>query len=1122
MAKLPSGVSDSGPAVRAGRRGPAVPWRRARKAGRRLSWGVADQAMSSISNFAVNIYIARTLGAVQYGAFSLAYVTYAFALNASRGLATDPLLVRFSGTDVPTWRRAAAGCTGTAATVGLAAGACVLAVAALLGGTARLAFLALGLTLPGLLLQDSWRFAFFALGRGGQALLNDTVWVVALLPALVLLRKTGHPGVFWFVLAWGASGTVAAAVGPLQARVVPRLSAARSWLSRHRDLGPRYLAEGTANSAAAQLRNYGIGLILGLAAVGYVQAASTLMGPFMVVFFGMGLVTLPEAARLWRNSPQHMPAFCALYSTALALLGLAWGVVLLVVLPHGFGHWLLGSVWRPTAPLVLPLTISIVGGCLASGAGTGLHALGAARRSLRAMIIASALSVAGALAGAMADGAVGTVRGLAVATWLGTLVFWRELRAALRESEVFSQRSLLRPGRPAGRHRTLAAAVAGAPRRSRRPAWLLVAGCSVLTVALIGTYLVWHNGGAGRHPVAHGPAPRGDAASGTSLHAQRVCGQPVLRSPYSYHGAAGAYPSGRAGLPTYGTPHSDFPQDTGGMVLPAGRHSYASYQLRPDTVYYLLPGTHIGGFQADSRDAFAGGQNGRIGTVLSGDYSPGGQAIDSNSTAGNQPGVVIEYLTIEKFEPHADAAAINQEANTNWIIRYDTIKLNVPGAGVIAGAGNLIKDNCLTLNGQYGFQSTDTDGFGRDSLTGGPYNVSVVGNEISHNDTCDFSGLLRNPAIGWSRHDPVPPRYRNPRCGPVVPNGDQGGFKLWQTNGVTVKDNYIHSNWGPGAWVDTDNANTTFTGNVITGNEGEGIIEEVSYNFAIRDNYLADNGWTDGLANAGFPVAAIYISESGSDTAFGGVPGCRERSCRHQRSYRRRSVISGNIMVNNSGNVFLWQSADRYCGDGYDDGCTLVNGGSAGPFTEAGCRGNFGSAAISTPTFAGRQTGSPAQDWWDGCLWRTENVRITRNIIEFNPADIPDCNRADWPDCGAGGIFGDYSSTAALKKPGGWVIPTQLTFFQHDTWSGNSYYGPSTFYAWNQGNGGNPVSWAAWTGGVSDGDKCGSPGERSSGYCTGPFGRDAGSTYSPVPPAVGSAPVLAKAKQADTSAGSGG
>ena len=72
--------------------------------------------MSSLTNFAVSIYVVRTLGAAQFGAFSLAYVTYAFALNASRGLATDPLMVRFSGTDLPTWRRAVAECTGTART----------------------------------------------------------------------------------------------------------------------------------------------------------------------------------------------------------------------------------------------------------------------------------------------------------------------------------------------------------------------------------------------------------------------------------------------------------------------------------------------------------------------------------------------------------------------------------------------------------------------------------------------------------------------------------------------------------------------------------------------------------------------------------------------------------------------------------------------------------------------------------------------------------------------------------------------------------------------------------------------------------------------------------------------
>ena len=389
--------------------------------------------MSSLSNFAVNIYIARTLGAVQYGAFGLAYVTYGFALNASRGLATDPLLVRFSGTDIPTWRRAVTRCTGTAATVGLTAGAIVLAAAALLSGTTRLAFLALGLTLPGLMLQDSWRYSFFALGRGGQAFLNDTIWTVVLIPALVLLRKTGHANVFWFVFAWGAAAAVAAAIGHLQARTAPRLSGAWEWVSRHRDLGPRYLAEGTANSAAGQLRNYGVGVILGLAAVGYVQAANTLMGPFMVIFFGMGLVALPEAARILRRSPRHLPLFCLLVSGGLAILALAWGIVLLVALPRGLGHLMLGSIWRPTYPLVLPTTILVIGSCLRTGAGTGLHALGAAQRSLRVMLIGTTAGVVFGIAGAAAGGPTWAMAGFAAGSWTGLFISWRQLRVAMRE-----------------------------------------------------------------------------------------------------------------------------------------------------------------------------------------------------------------------------------------------------------------------------------------------------------------------------------------------------------------------------------------------------------------------------------------------------------------------------------------------------------------------------------------------------------------------------------------------------------------------------------------------------------------------------------------------------------------
>ena len=474
---------------------------------------------------------------------------------------------------------------------------------------------------------------------------------------------------------------------------------------------------------------------------------------------------------------------------------------------------------------------------------------------------------------------------------------------------------------------------------------------------------------------AHSPAARSVGSVALSAQPAEVCGHAILHSPFSYDGAAGSYRSGTSGLPTYGGPGTDFPDATAGMVLPAGIHSYLSYQLNPDTVYYLLPGVHIGSFQADENDAFVGGLSGRTATVLSGNYSGYHEAIDSNFSDGNQPAVTIEYLTIEKYQPQGNGAAINTNSNTGWTLRYDVLTLNAPGAGMIAGADSSLEYNCMTLNGQYGFQSVDVNSWGRDELTGGPYDVTIKDNEISYNDTCDFEGRLSNSAIGWSNYNPVPARYRNPRCGTVTPDGDEGGFKLWETDGVTMEDNYIHNNWGPGIWTDTDNANTTYARNTITDNDGPAIIEEISYNFSITDNYMADNGWVEGLGNPKFPSAAIYVSQSGSDRMFGGVPACPESSCSDQASYPDESVISKNTFVNNGGNVFLWQNSDRFCSAGYDSVCTLVDGASSGPFTISACKANLPSASIDTATYASRRNRVPAH----GLVGRLHVVEFERH-----------------------------------------------------------------------------------------------------------------------------------------------
>ena len=168
------------------------------------------------------------------------------------------------------------------------------------------------------------------------------------------------------------------------------------------------------------------------------------------------------------------------------------------------------------------------------------------------------------------------------------------------------------------------------------------------------------------------------------------------------------------------------------------------------------------------------------------------------------------------------------------------------------------------------------------------------------------------------------------------------------------------------------------------------------------------------------------------------------------------------MLTDNGGGIFLWQNSNRYCSDASDGVCTLVDGGSSGPFTVSACKANISSASVNTATYTGNMTGSPSADWWNGCIWRTENVSVTQNTIDFNPANIMDCNRYRVARLWCWSASSASTASPPDKEPG-WVVPTQLTFFQNNTWSDNVYNGPSTFFAWNQGNGENPVSWADWT-----------------------------------------------------------
>jgi O-antigen/teichoic acid export membrane protein len=439
-----------GVSVRAAQRGVA----------RRAGWGVADQALSSVTNFAIGLLVARSISIAEFGAFSLALAAYRLSLNASRALATEPLGVRFSQVGAAEWRRATQAATGLAATIGLLAALVCLGVGVGLGDSRGDAFVALALWMPSLLVQDAWRYAFFAIGRGGQAFLNDLVWAVALVPSLGILVLAGNRSTAAFMLAWGGAGGAAAVAGIVQARVVPDPRRTLSWLREQGDLSSRYLFELLAVSGSLQLSFYGIGAIAGLAAVGTIRAAELLLGPLNVLTLGVGIMAVPEAARALRVSLRRLMRVALVTSGVLTSTVLIWGVLILV-LPTRIGVAILGGAWAPGRQVVTPLIVLQALNAANTGAFVGLRALAAVHHSVRARLFASICFVTGALAGAAFGGALGAAWGLALAAALNDIVWWRQLRLAARGHRQAMERQAaaeqsgpIRPPAPvAGRRR---------------------------------------------------------------------------------------------------------------------------------------------------------------------------------------------------------------------------------------------------------------------------------------------------------------------------------------------------------------------------------------------------------------------------------------------------------------------------------------------------------------------------------------------------------------------------------------------------------------------------------------------------------------------------------------------
>src|SRR5437660_3941899 len=145
---------------------------------RRAGWGFFDQGLSSATNFALTALVAGSVSVNQFGAFTLVYAVYGLFLGVCEGFASTPLTVRFSAETGSRLHAAERDSVGSALAIGLVGGIGCLSVSPFAGHDLGTSLAAMGVMLPGLLLQDAWRYAFLARAKPALAAFNDGVWAV--------------------------------------------------------------------------------------------------------------------------------------------------------------------------------------------------------------------------------------------------------------------------------------------------------------------------------------------------------------------------------------------------------------------------------------------------------------------------------------------------------------------------------------------------------------------------------------------------------------------------------------------------------------------------------------------------------------------------------------------------------------------------------------------------------------------------------------------------------------------------------------------------------------------------------------------------------------------------------
>lgn len=268
--------------------------------GRGAALTLADQMVSSASNFMLGVIIARAGGAEALGTFGVAFLVWLGVVGANRALVTEPMTV--TGSTDPREAQIPEGLLATLIlAVTVAVGLGVVGLGLQLAGFKATALVALAVWIPSLLAQDYCRSMAFRMQRPDHALISDATFAVVQVAVSGVLLAVGSHSTAAYVAAWGLGATAGTVAGIVANGTRVRL---RGGLRHLRALWPRsrwFLAEFGTAFPADQGYLLLLPILLGIGQFGFYRSGAGLIGPVVVILIAGGNIGLPESVRKLRE-----------------------------------------------------------------------------------------------------------------------------------------------------------------------------------------------------------------------------------------------------------------------------------------------------------------------------------------------------------------------------------------------------------------------------------------------------------------------------------------------------------------------------------------------------------------------------------------------------------------------------------------------------------------------------------------------------------------------------------------------------------------------------------------------------------------------------------------------------